>query len=50
MKIIKKRKNCPVCNSTRLVFSKDSMSCKRCGYIFMTKERVNKEGKEKFKI
>ncbi len=28
-----KRKKCPVCNSSRITFSKEGMECKRCGYV-----------------
>ena len=31
--IIKMKKKCPICNSTRTVENKDYFSCMRCGYV-----------------
>jgi predicted Zn-ribbon and HTH transcriptional regulator len=40
---MKKPSKCPVCNSTRLVQSKEGMKCKRCGYVHNNSETINKE-------
>ena len=43
LKMEKKRKTCPVCNSTRITYSDIGMSCKRCGYTNKTTKKINKD-------